>query len=283
VTTYFLSYARLDQAIALRLADDLIAAGVSVWVDQYDIQPSQPWDRTVENAVRTCRGFIAVLSPAAVASPNVADEVSVAIDDGKAIIPVLVERCTLPLRMTRMQYIDATIDYDAALRRCLAAIRGERVDLPPLREPASLLAPDVLAEVERRLTGFIGPIAAHLVRQAARGAQTREGLCATLATSLKDPAERKAFLAGVTSPSAPGQFAGAPLQEPESQPGLSLDDTTLASLSQALTRHLGPIAPRLIRREAVQAATYHDLCQRLADRIPDRKDRAAFLKAAAIV
>ena len=272
MTTYFLSYARLDQTIALRLADDLIAAGVSVWVDQYDILPSQHWDRAVENAVRSCRGLIALLSPAAVASPNVADEVSVAIDDGKAIIPVLVERCTLPLRMTRMQYIDATSDYDAALRRCLATIRGANVDPSPVVEPPSTLAPEVLAEVERRLIGFIGPIAAHLVKQAARGARTRESLYAALAGNLGDPAERKAFLGGVAPP--------APPPAPASPPEPGLDDAALTTLARSLTHHLGPIAPRLVKREAVLAATYADLCHRLAERIPDRTGREAFLKAA---
>jgi hypothetical protein len=278
VTTWFLSYARLDQAIALRLADDLIGAGVSVWVDQYDIQPSQHWDRAVEAAVRGCRGFIAVLSPAAVASPNVADEVSVAIDDGKSIIPVLVERCTLPLRMTRMQYLDATVDYDAALRRCLAAIRGAAGASPQPPEPSSMLPTAVLAEVERHLTGFIGPIAPHLVKQAALGAQTREALYAALATNLSDPVERKAFLAWVASPSVPGRVVTARVQAPASRTALALDAGAVARLVQALTHHLGPIATQLVKREALLATTYDDLVHRLATRIPDEKGRAAFLK-----
>lgn len=38
---YFLSYARADGQFALRLAEDLRAAGVDVWVDQFDNLPSQ--------------------------------------------------------------------------------------------------------------------------------------------------------------------------------------------------------------------------------------------------
>jgi hypothetical protein len=276
MTTFFLSYARLDQGIALRLADDLIGAGVSVWVDQYDIQPSQHWDRAVEAAVRGCHGFIAVLSPAAVASPNVADEASVAIDDGKFIIPVLVERCTLPLRMTRMQYIDATADYDAALRRCLTAIRGAAPGPPEPLSPSTVLSPDILAEVERRLTGFIGPIAPHLVKQAARRAQTPEALYSALATNLSDPVERKAFLGWVASPSQRGRVVTA--RTKAAAP--TLDEATVTRLVQALIHYLGPIAPQLVRREAMVATTYPDLCNRLAARIPDQRDRDAFLKQA---
>jgi hypothetical protein len=42
---YFLSYARADGPFALRLAGDLRAAGVELWLDQLDILPSQRWDR----------------------------------------------------------------------------------------------------------------------------------------------------------------------------------------------------------------------------------------------
>ncbi len=108
MTTYFLSYARADQEVALRFARDLISVGFSVWVDQFDIRPSQHWDRAVETAVRSCDAMIVILSPASAASPNVADEVTVAIDGGKRLIPILVQACALPLRMSRRQCIDAT-------------------------------------------------------------------------------------------------------------------------------------------------------------------------------
>src|SRR5262249_18754498 len=93
MTTFFLSYARTNQEIALRFADALIEAGVSVWVDQYDILPSQHWDQAVETALRGCRGMLVMLSPASVASPNVADEVAVALESGKQVVPVLIEPC----------------------------------------------------------------------------------------------------------------------------------------------------------------------------------------------
>ena len=275
MTTYFLSYSRRDQAIALRLADDLIASGVSVWVDQYDIQPSQHWDRAVEAAVRGCRGFIAVLSPASVASPNVADEVSVAIDDGKLIIPVMVERCTPPLRMTRMQYIDAITNYDDALRRCLVAIRNATTEAGAVN---SVLPPDVLADAERRLTGFIGPIAPHLVSRAARRADTVEALYAELSMSLYDAADRKAFLSWLSGRDPLAQATATAASPPVAT--IDLDEAARARLVHALTLYLGPIAPQLLKREQAQATTYDDLCQRLAARIPASGDREAFLKAA---
>ena len=288
--TYFLSYARADEAVALKFADDLIGARVSVWVDQYDIRPSQHWDRAVEAAVRACEGMIVILSPRSVASPNVADEVSVAIDDGKDLIPILIEPCVLPLRMTRMQFIDAARDYDAALRRCLAAITGD-VAAHPARDRASppagpaALADEALADAERRLTGFMGPIAKVLVRQAAARVATEADLYAALARSPPTPAERESFLGWLSDPRTPRQVV-TPRAPPEgARPPATAGESAftpqmLAAITQALTRQLGPIAAQLVTREQRLAASPDDLRQRLAARIPTEKDRAAFLREA---
>src|SRR4051812_48088091 len=91
--TYFLSYSRSDQEFALRLATYVRAQGISLWVDQLDIRPSEHWDRAIERAVSKCRGIVVVLSPRSVASDNVADEISFAIDGGKSVLPVMIERC----------------------------------------------------------------------------------------------------------------------------------------------------------------------------------------------
>ena len=206
--TYFLSYARADAAIALKLADDLIAAGTSVWVDQYDIHPSQHWDRAVEDAVRGCEGMIVVLSPRSTASSNVADEVSVAIDSGKTVIPVLVEACTLPLRMTRMQFIDATQDYDRALRRCVSEISGAAANpartetSTPAAVPARAAAVTGLPEDELRviaeaLRRQLGPIASTLVERENRTAASRDDLCRRLGEHIASPKDRQAFLKAV--------------------------------------------------------------------------------------
>jgi hypothetical protein len=195
MTTYFLSYARADAARALRFADDLIAAGVAVWVDQHDIRPSEHWDRAVENAVRACAGMIVILSPRSAASANVADEVAVAIQSGKTLIPVMIERCVLPLRMTRMQYIDATGDYAEALRRCLAAIGGAPAAAGAPREAPPPCVSEAEAEsLARVLTRHLGPIAPHLVKREAARAADRGALVAALAAIIADETDRAAFV-----------------------------------------------------------------------------------------
>ena len=50
----FISYARTDGEFALRLAQDLRAADVDVWLDQLDIRAGDPWDQAVEQALEGC-------------------------------------------------------------------------------------------------------------------------------------------------------------------------------------------------------------------------------------
>ena len=280
MTTYFLSYARTDQQVALRFADDLIEAGVSVWVDQYDILPSQHWDQAVETALRGCRGMLVMLSPASVASPNVADEVAVAIDSGKQVVPVLIEPCILPLRMTRMQFIDACSDYQTALRRCLSFVREQTDPLArrdrKMTTPVLRLEPEVLKTAERRLTSFMGPIAARLVATAAVEAATSAELYARLAESIHSEAERRTFLHWIAEPAGGARVVTPRQPPPEASNPLTPDE--LQAIAKALTRYLGPIAARLVEREKAFAASRIDLCRRLAERVSQEAERAAFLK-----
>jgi hypothetical protein len=285
LAAYFLSYARADQVVSLRFADDLIAAGASVWVDQYDIHPSQHWDRAVETAVRGCQGLIVMLSPRSAASPNVADEVSVAIDDGKTVIPILIETCKPPLRMARMQFIDATKDYQAALAKCLTTIGRTAptayVDSSPAAAATVSLPAEILRQAELRLTGVIGPVAGVLVRQAA-GSTSETELYEALAGSIRDEAARKGFLAWLTEPSGQGRIV-RPRLPPQAVAGGSAlaAPENVEALSKAFTRYMGPIAAHLVAREAKLGGSRDALCQRLAQRIVNEKDRAAFLREAA--
>lgn len=118
----FFSYSREDSEFALRLAADLRAAGASVWIDQLDIDPGQLWDRAVQSALESSPSVLIILSPASVKSDNVMDEISFALDQKKALIPVLYRDCDIPFRIRRFQHIDFRSDYDRMLeelRKCL--------------------------------------------------------------------------------------------------------------------------------------------------------------------
>jgi hypothetical protein len=121
----FISYARANGAFALQLATDLRTAGVDIWMDQLDLHAGDTWDRAVEDALKRCTHLLVILSPTAVASRSVMDEVSYALDENKSTIPVLHQPCEIPFRLRRVQRTDFSADYSAALRQLLAGLGGE--------------------------------------------------------------------------------------------------------------------------------------------------------------
>ena len=118
----FFSYCRDDSDFALRLAEDLKAAGAAVWIDQLDIEPGMRWDRAVEDALNSCPRMLVILSPASVESDNVRDEISFALRKQKTIIPVLYLECDIPLRLERHQHIDFRTDHARGLKGLLKAL-----------------------------------------------------------------------------------------------------------------------------------------------------------------
>jgi len=196
--SYFLSYSRGDQEFALRLAAFVRARGVSLWVDQLDIRPSEHWDRAIERAVSSCRGIVVVLSPRSVVSDNVADEISFAIDAGKSVLPVMIERCSLPLRIARMQVIDATTNDDKALEACVAELRRTKATASaPAPSAQSHPGPIPDAEVElvaQILVRYLGPIATVLARRESKVSLTIEELGQRLAGFIPVESERHEFL-----------------------------------------------------------------------------------------
>ena len=275
---HFLSYSRADEKFALRLAKDLRARGVAMWLDQLDIRPSEHWDRAIERAVRECRGLVVILSPRSVASDNVADEISFAIDSGKSVLPVMIERCTLPLRLTRMQVVDAIDNYERALEQCVAELTRGAGNSPPLARAEApervALHPGELTLARQRLTEALGPIAGRLVDKAAARAGSIAELYQLLSGHIASAADRERFLALglVTAPDAP-----PPRAAPKAA-GPAIAQADLESMSALMARYIGPIARVVVSRESRASPSVEQLRQQLAERIPDQNDRAEFLR-----
>ena len=279
---YFLSYSRADQEVALRLANDLRSAGISMWVDQLDIRPSEHWDRAIERAVRDCQGLIVVLSPRSVASDNVADEISFAIEHGKSVLPIMIENCPLPLRITRMQVIDATRDYERAVAQCVDALGGEQqLSLgrePAFEKPKGISEPDVIAAAHARLTPILGPISAILVEKAAARAISIDAFHQELGAKIESSAAREQFLKASGSQPQPAPAAPPARSASEKSPAIaSVSAGDIERLASLLTRHIGPVAGVIVKREASASGSIDELKQKLASHIPDERERLNFL------
>ena len=118
----FFSYSRDNSDFVLNLAKELREAGAEVWLDQLDIKPGTRWDKSIETALASSSTLLVVLSKSSVASNNVMDEVSYALEEGKTVVPILLEECEIPFRLRRLQFADFTSSHDTGIATLTSAL-----------------------------------------------------------------------------------------------------------------------------------------------------------------
>jgi serine/threonine protein kinase len=204
----------------------------------------------------------------------------------------------------------------AALRRALAKDRAARFESAQLmadalklallegapdetmvltRPPAVTQVPqaaaggfddETLDTIQRRLARHVGPIARHLVRDAAKQTSSIETLCESVARNIGPEAERARFLSDTLSGTASrtGVTAGRSTMSRTAATGSGTAGQAILSAEQidraerALTRAIGPIAKLLVKRALPGAASEAALWELLAGHIDRAPDRDAFLR-----
>src|SRR5947209_4265562 len=75
----FVSYARKDLSFVNRLQVDLDKRGITIWIDQEELQPgTADWEEAVRDAIQRALAVLLVASPNARRSPYVRDELRIA-------------------------------------------------------------------------------------------------------------------------------------------------------------------------------------------------------------
>ena len=114
----FISYSRADSARIDRLEAELIGYGFHTWVDRDQLEGGQHWATQIERAIQGCDALLVGLSPEAVASPWVTDELLYTRQLGKPIIPVLLRPVeVIPLLLVALQYIDLSTDEQQGIQQ----------------------------------------------------------------------------------------------------------------------------------------------------------------------
>lgn len=97
----FISYSRKDSEQATQLAELLRSTGLSVWMDQTDIELATSWSGEIVDAIDHASAVLVLLSSSSVDSRNVLREVALAFEKEKKILPIEIE----PIALTRdLQY-----------------------------------------------------------------------------------------------------------------------------------------------------------------------------------
>jgi len=105
----FLSYGHDNfAALAERLKNDLSKMGYPTWFDKDALRCSVIWQDKIENAILESEWLILLMTSHSVRRPDgvCLDEVSLARNHKKQILPIMLQKVTPPLSIVRLQYMD---------------------------------------------------------------------------------------------------------------------------------------------------------------------------------
>jgi len=137
----FISYSRMDREFVDELIGQVENHGFDVWVDRKDIGGGKEWRAAISQAISECSFFMLVLSPNSVDSRKVTQEVSLADEQGRKIIPIRYQQCDIPhelnLQLAGLQWIDFVENsHEEAMDQLFRAL-GEKAGSKPRQRPAS--------------------------------------------------------------------------------------------------------------------------------------------------
>lgn len=226
----FISYSQSDRDSAFEIVARLESRDISVWIAPRDVEPSADWAADIIDAISAARVMVLVFSASTNASAQVRREVERAVSKGLVVLPFRIEDVlpskSLEYFLSSQHWLDAfppprDPHYErlcAFLKAALAApgtAQTREVPVVATAGPRTLgLSPDALAQaaalksgpkppcanpeqlhqLETELARYIGPVAKHLVRQAAATAVDLPQLKLSLCTELDTEQDRKKFL-----------------------------------------------------------------------------------------
>src|SRR2546425_6442128 len=118
----FLSHSSRDRKFASEVAESLRRHGIPVWYSQTNIQGAQQWHDEIGDALRRCDWFVLILSPGAVKSMWVKNELLFVLKQRrfrKRIVPLLYKNCNyerLSWTLSSFQIVDFRKSLDDGYR-----------------------------------------------------------------------------------------------------------------------------------------------------------------------
>lgn len=129
----FLIYAHTDKETVRKLHQRMVRDGIDVWLDARNLQPGQDWQQEIRRAILRSDRVVVCLSRGFNKQPGyrhkelkIALEKARLLDDGSIfIIPVRLERCSMPESLSHLQRVDL---FEAGgYKRLVQALRGKSV------------------------------------------------------------------------------------------------------------------------------------------------------------
>jgi hypothetical protein len=144
----FVSHSSKDKSIVDRIVSDLKNHGISVWYDKFEIKAGDNIVEKVNEGLRDSKYFLIILSPNAICSSWVTEEMSFAVLQQIAlkdifVIPVLIEDCNIPPLLQHKRYVDFRNSYDQGIQQLLEVFMADHKVLENLSRERVSPWPDI--------------------------------------------------------------------------------------------------------------------------------------------
>ena len=168
IASVFISYSSRDRRDAFAIKQLLESHRMEVWLDFFDIQTAADLRQQLANRVRQAGVFCLLLSPSAVESRWVGEEIATALaarPAGLRVLPIILRPCRIPAELNDIVGFDASegLENEAVRLRLVRAACGEAaVDEGVLLDAANrmLLAnKETVLRAKTELPGVAGQIA----------------------------------------------------------------------------------------------------------------------------
>ena len=121
----FLSYSSKNKNVADAVVADFEQHGIMCWYAPRDIMPGQEWVSAIHDAIKRCRLFVLIYTEGSNESKQVANEVALAFNSGKTLIPFKLSNTAmsseLEYYLTRVHWLDAV---DPPLIKSIESLRN---------------------------------------------------------------------------------------------------------------------------------------------------------------
>ena len=123
----FISHSHQDKEFVDNLATHLIKHNAHVWVDRWEIKAGESILNRVQNEIRGATAVLFVLSNSSIQSEWCKKELNAGLmreleERATIVIPVLLEKCEIPMFLREKKYADFSQDFDFGLKSVVDAI-----------------------------------------------------------------------------------------------------------------------------------------------------------------
>ena len=122
----FMSYSSKEYEIAEQIRSRIAAEGITTWMAPGSIEGGRSYAEQIPRAIRNCQVFVLVFSQNAMSSIWVSREVDRALNEGKRILPFVIEDAPLSdeynFYLTNVQRYPAYLNFERELQRMIRDI-----------------------------------------------------------------------------------------------------------------------------------------------------------------